>query len=245
MAIRVRQARAALVRLFALMSWDQEQLLADIKAERGLAALWMQLTLAMVLCGAIYGAILGFWRAPLMAGYAAVKLPLLLVITSSLTMLFNWIVASALGVRLSFTQVSVLTYAAMAIAAVLLASVSPVAWLFTVGAPPPSADARTTHNILYLVHTGLVGGCSLVGTRALWRLLCRLAPDRNKARQVYVAWLLVFCLVGGEVAWILRPFVGSIYYPVAFLRSEALEGNVYEFVVTDIWPHFRASLKAK
>jgi hypothetical protein len=48
--------------------------------------------------------------------------------------------------------------------------------------------------------------------------------------------------VGGEVAWMLRPFVGSVYLPVVFLRDDALNGNVYEFIFTDILPHFWRSL---
>jgi len=43
--------------------------------------------------------------------------------------------------------------------------------------------------------------------------------------------------VGGEVAWSLRPFVGSVYEPTTFLRRDALDGNVYEFVITDIVPY--------
>ena len=54
---------------------------------------------------------------------------------------------------------------------------------------------------------------------------------------MHAAWVLAYALVGGEVAWALRPFVGSVYEPVAFLRQDALDGNVYEFIVTDIVPH--------
>ena len=48
--------------------------------------------------------------------------------------------------------------------------------------------------------------------------------------QAFVAWVLTFALVGGEVAWALRPFVGSVYRPIELLRADALEGNVYEFM---------------
>jgi hypothetical protein len=57
-----------------------------------------------------------------------------------------------------------------------------------------------------------------------------------------VAWTLAYAFVGGEIAWVLRPFVGSVYLPVVFLREDALHGNVYEFIFTDILPHFWSSL---
>jgi len=45
--------------------------------------------------------------------------------------------------------------------------------------------------------------------------------------------------VGGEMAWALRPFVGSVSleHPLVFLREDALTGNVYEFIGTDIAPY--------
>ena len=49
------------------------------------------------------------------------------------------------------------------------------------------------------------------------------APPRT-LRAVYLAWVLIYAAVGGEVAWGLRPFVGSVYQPVVFLRSDALAG---------------------
>jgi hypothetical protein len=54
--------------------------------------------------------------------------------------------------------------------------------------------------------------------------------------------VLSYALVGGEVAWAFRPFVGSVYYPITFLRKDALHGNVYEFIVTNIVPHFLSRL---
>ena len=91
--------------------------------------------------------------------------------------------------------------------------------------------------MLYLLHTLLVGLAGLAGMAMLWHTLERLAGDRRRARRIFVVWVLAFALVGGEVAWALRPFVGSIYYPAAFLRPDALDGNVYEFIWHDIVPY--------
>ena len=195
---------------------------------------------AMSAGAAIYGAALGQWRGGEQIAYAAVKLPLVLVLTATLTLPFNWMSAWLLGLRVGFVQVAVLTFLALAAAAVLLASLAPVAWLFTVSAPPHSAAARATHNLLYLLHTALVAGSGLAGTAVLWRTLERLAGDRRRARRIFGAWIAGFALVGGEVAWALRPFVGSVYHPSAFLRSDALDGNVYEFILRDILPFLLA-----
>lgn len=218
----------------------QEDLVADAMAGRRLLRHWAALCVAMAAGAAVYGAVLGLWHGPRLALYVALKLPLVLLLTSALTVVFSWTAARLLGLPLGMGQVAVLTFLALAVGSVLLASLAPVAWLFTVCAPAPTPAARTTHNLLYLMHTAFVGGCGLAGTVALWRAMATLGAPRRTVRAVYLLWVAAYALVGGEVAWILRPFVGSVYQPVVFLRQDALNGNVYEFIVTDILPHLAA-----
>jgi hypothetical protein len=196
----------------------------------------------MSLCAAAYGAVLGLWHGPRLAAYSAVKLPLVLLLTSLLTIAFSWTAAAVLGLPLRFGQVSVLTFLALAAGSLLLLSLAPIAWIFTICAPAPSPGARTAHNLLYLLHTAAVGGCGIAGTLALWKAMRGLAGNRRTIRTVYAVWVAAYALVGGEVAWALRPFVGSVYMPVIFLRSDALNGNVYEFIVNDILPHLSSRL---
>ncbi|HWM94926.1 MAG TPA: hypothetical protein VN493_29495 [Thermoanaerobaculia bacterium] len=209
-------------------------LLDEVTAGRALLRGWLGLSLLMILSAAVYGGVLGMWHGPRLALYVAVKLPLVLLVTSALTVPFSWTGAAILGLPLRLGQVVVLTFLALAAGSLLLAALAPVALLFTLSAPAPGEGARTAHNLLYLLHTAFVGGCGLAGTAVLWRGMRALGPP---ARVVLFVWIAAFALVGGEVAWVLRPFVGSVYKPVVFLREDALDGNVYEFVFTDILPH--------
>ncbi len=252
----------------------REALLDELARDVDLGAKLAATVAAMVAGAALYGAALGLWRGGAQVAYAAIKLPLVLIVTATLTMVFNWMAAVLLGLKIRFAQVAVLSFLALGVAAVLLASLAPVAWLFAVSVPAPSLEARATHNLLYLLHTVMVGGAGLAGMAVLWRTLERLegrpkspaggrgssgrpsstdglgqdsgpeardrgalANDGRRARRIFAAWVLSFALVGGEVAWALRPFVGSIYYPPAFLRPDALDGNVYEFVTYDVLPY--------
>ena len=38
------------------------------------------------------------------------------------------------------------------------------------------------------------------------------------------------------MGWILRPFLGSPFYDVVFLRPDALDRNFYEFIFADVVP---------
>jgi hypothetical protein len=209
----------------------------DVVAGRRIGATWLRLCVVMAAAAAVYGAVCGMWNGGRLSAYVAIKLPLALLLTSAFTVVLSWMVAAVSGLPLRFGQVAVLTFLALAAGAVLLASLAPVAALFTLAAPAPDERARTAHNLLYLMHTAFVGACGLAGSRILWRILQRLPSPRRTLRVVYLAWVLAYAVVGGEVAWSLRPFIGSVYEPVLFLRHDALDGNVYEFVFTDILPH--------
>jgi len=224
-------------RILHLLRQGGEPLLDDILAGRGLGKIAARLALAMTLGAALYGAVFGSWHGPRLALYVALKFPLVLFATTALTLLFSWIAARFLGLPLRLAQAAVLTLLALTVASLVLAALAPVAGLFVFCSPRPTPDARTAHNVLYLMHTFLVGTAGLAGTRALRRALSRLAAPQAASRAAYALWLFSFALVGGEVAWALRPFVGSVYAPVAFLRERPLDGNVYEFIVTDVLPH--------
>jgi hypothetical protein len=217
---------------------ERQVLLDALQVDRDVLRHIGALIVAIVAFGALYGAVLGSWHGSRLAFYVAVKTPLMLVVTAAITSLFNWIVASLFGLPMRLRQIVALTLLPLAIAAVVAASLAPVAWLFTASLPPPSSTQQTLHNLLYLTHTFLVAAAGLAGTWALRQVLIDVCGgDARKAMKIRVSWVVVYAFVGGEVAWALRPFVGSVYLPVVFLRDDALEGNLYEFILTDILPH--------
>ena len=219
-----------------LASW-REGALEDVLESRALGALWLALLAVTCGCAAVYGAVFGSWHGARLALFVAVKFPLVLLATSALTLPFNWTLAVAARAPLTFRQVAVLTFLTLALASVIVASLAPVAWVFVRSAPPPGDAARTAHNLLYLMHTGIVGGAGLASVALLRGALARRGGSGAGAARAIRTWVVTFALVGGQVAWALRPFVGSVYYRVEFLRDDALDGNVYEFIVTDILPH--------
>ena len=227
-----------------LSSSARERLITDVCSGERMARHTGALVASILLFGGLYGAVLGLWHSPKLAFYDAVKFPLLLLSTAVLTSLFNWVAASIVGVPLKYGQVALMSVFALAISAIILGSVAPIAWFMTTSLPPPSATAsgRTAHNTLYLLHTLLVGAAGLAGTTFLFRVLV-ISADTRRARVVFAIWIISFALTGGEVGWLLRPFVGSVYYPVVFIRADSFERNVYEFIASDIVPHLLRQLR--
>ena len=212
----------------------------QVESRRDLGRMLLRLVLFIVLASALYGAVMAGWRSPRLALYVALKMPVLLLGTTSLVMTLNWMLAGIFGAGLSFAQVVALTWSAMAVAALLLLSMAPVALFFTLSSAATTgvaSELQFTHNCLLVTHIALIAIAGAAGNLALVRGLRRLVPPRCRLTPIYTAWVLAFAGVGCQLSWMLRPFVGSPFYPVAFMRPDALERNFYEFVFGEVMPY--------
>jgi hypothetical protein len=187
---------------------------------------------AVIVVGAgLFGAAVGWWRAPLQACYTAVKLPLIILLTTAGNALLNGMLAPLLGLNLRFRQASLAILMSFAIAAAILGSFSPLLLFLVWNAPPMSAPGATTSTAYSLIQVTQAANIAFAGVAAnlrLMQLLQRLSGSAGVARKVLFAWLAGNLFLGSQLSWILRPFIGSPYLPLEFLRPNALQGNFYE-----------------
>jgi hypothetical protein len=217
----------ALIRL--LLRGDGDEIAQWLHAFDARRALLCTLTILLG-CG-LYGVTLGIWRAPLQATYTSAKFPLLIFLTCAGNALLNGMLAQLLGSGLSFRQTSLAILMSFASAAVVLGALSPVTLFVIYNAPPlGSTRAFAGHSITLLLHVFLIAYAGVSGNRRLFHLLVRMSGSRAMARRVLVSWLAGNLLLGAQLAWVLRPFIGSPQIPVQFLRDEPLRGNFYEAV---------------
>ena len=189
--------------------------------------------LVVIVVGAgMFGAAVGFWRDPLQSAYTAVKLPLVIVLTTIATALLNGMLAPLLGLNLRFRQSLLTILTSFAIAAAILGGVSPLLFFLAWNTPPVAnaTSAGTAHRFLLLTQVGAIAFAGLAANIRLGRLLQRLSGNESTAQKILLAWLATNLFVGSQISWILRPFVGSPGLPVEFLRSDAFHGSFYEAV---------------
>ncbi|HBA85791.1 MAG TPA: hypothetical protein DCZ95_17040 [Verrucomicrobia bacterium] len=187
--------------------------------------------LIVVLGAGIYGATIGLWRAPLQAAYVFVKFPLLLLATTGANALLNGMLAQLMGAPMSFRQSTHLILAASAVFALILASLSPATLFILWNTPPLAANnAVLSHNFILLLHVAIIAFAGVAAHGRLYCYLRAICPTRHMAAGVLGAWLAGNLFLGGQLSWILRPFIGSPKLPVEFFRSDAFSGNFYESV---------------
>jgi len=199
---------------------------------------------AVIAVGAgLYGAAMGWWRAPEQALFVAVKFPLIILLTTLGNALLNAMLAPLLGLNLTVRQSLHAVLMSFTISAAILGAFAPLIAFMLWNAPPltePSLSARTTYSCIQLAHVTIIAFAGVAGNARLFQLLQRLAGgDRGAAQRVLFAWLAGNLFLGSQLSWILRPFLGSPHLPVQFFRTDAMAGGFFESVFASLFYLFK------
>ena len=187
----------------------------------------------VIVFGFLYGAAMGCFRVldaqsgwMLQIAYSAAKVPMLLAVTFSISLPSFFVLNSLLGLRRDFGQAVRSLVAAQAGLAIVLASLAPLTLVWYASSAKYS-DALLFNGAMFAI-------ASVSGQWLVRRYYQPLIAKNRRHRWVLWAWLFVYMLVGIQMAWLLRPFVGSPMSEVRFLRPDPWD-NAYEFVARLVW----------
>jgi hypothetical protein len=214
-----------------------------LRGEAGPASEWVRewrvtrvlLYVAIIVAGAgLFGAAIGCWRAPLQGFYSAIKFPLVVLLTALGNALLNSMLAPLLGLNLNLRQSLLAVLMSFTIAAAVLGAFSPLMFFIIWNTPPlvPGAPLSTTaHSFILVTEVAIIALAGIAANLRLLQLLQTLSGSESVARRVMVAWLAMNLLLGSQLSWNLRPFVGSPFLPVEFLRGDAFSGGFFESIL--------------
>lgn len=167
----------------------------------------------------------GLWKLPLIV---AVKTPLLFLLTLLVCSLALYAVNLVLGLRLHFLPTMTLMLFALTGTGVVLAVFAPIAALFTI--------VTASYHFMKMLHVLVFAAAGLFGVKILGEGMVRMqsSPDGEtklgfigaRTRLVLMCWLLLYCLVGAQLAWTLKPFLGTPYLP-ATPPFRLARGNIF------------------
>ena len=207
---------------------------------RGEAELWERLLrpdkivgtlfrLAMLttICGCAYGFSIGLWRSPLQGYYAAIKFPLLLLLTAAGNLMINGMLGQLLGSGLSFRQSAAAVLSSFAILAATVGGLAPVAIFLMLNLPAATTqDSWQGVNTLIVLHTLIIACAGIAATLRLHDLL-KATAGPARARHILIVWLAANLFFGAQLSWNLRPYFGSPDLPVRFIRDNPFDGTFY------------------
>jgi len=230
------------VTLAALCRMDPEFVgcLAEGRNTRSL----LRVALGGILAGTIaYGAVFGWWRAPLQAVYSACKLPLLFLLVVAASGVINTMLAQVMGARLGLKTVVLLMLVGMAVTALLLGALSPVVWFLVSAAPPPdpavlgldshgvgASRSMGVYRVILVSHVAIIGACGIAGNARLYRMIRAVTGSGAMAGRLLLAWILVSGFVGCELSWLLSPYLCNPVTPPHIVNQQYFESNFYEYV---------------
>jgi len=209
------------------------------------------------LLGMIYGGCMGLFSLtpggsghPMQLLASTVKLPLLFLLTLLVTFPSLYVFNALVGSQLLAMQVLRLLIAALAVMLATLASIGPIVGFFSFSTT--SYSFMIVLNVVVFSVAGLLGLAFLLQTLRRMTLAMRSAaspppPDgAEEARQtpldgtgeqflaphvntIFRIWVAVFGLVGAQMAWVLRPFIGNPQQPFTWFRRPY--SNFFEAVI--------------
>ncbi len=181
------------------------------------------LVILVIVCGFLYGAVMGTYSG-LAAGrfhqllYSGLKVPLLLLVTFLLCLPNFFVINTIAGLREDFGHALRALIGTQSCITVVLAGLSPltVVWYLS------SGDYR----LALLFNALMFGIASAAAQVVVRRYYGPLIRRSRRHRQLLRVWFVLYTFVGIQMAWVLRPFIGDPDQPVAFFRAEAW-GNAY------------------
>ncbi len=189
---------------------------------------------------------------------STIKVPALFVLTLLVTFPSLYVFNALVGSRLLLDSVLRLLVAALAVTVAVLASLGPIVAFFSVSTT--SYPFILLLNVAVFSVAGLLGMSFLLQTLHRLSLIIPEPPPLHEpepvgdekddvvmmpvgalervddrmlskhVKAVFRCWIVLFGLVGAQMGWVLRPFVGNPAAPFTWFRAR--ESNVFQGILT-------------
>jgi hypothetical protein len=211
--------------------------------------LW--LVMSVLLLAAAYGVFMGVYALSSReaAEYRQVascmwKVPALFLLTLLICFPSLYVFSTLLGSRLSFLATLKALLGIVTITVTVLASFGPIMAFFSLSTE--NYAFMKLLNVAFFTVAGLLGvGALLKALRFLLRPQVPVigdmppiigqkpsADEDRQIKRVFRIWILIYALVGAQMGWVLRPFIGDPQSPFAWFRAR--QANFF----IDVWQTF-------
>ena len=209
------------------------------------------MVILIIVLGAFYGVCMACFAmfnrpaadAVLQMLASAAKIPLLFLLTLLVTFPSLYVFNALIGSRLTLRAVWQLLVATLSVMLAVLASLGPVVAFFSV--------STTGYDFMLMFNVVICAAAGFLGLKFLLFTLHRLTMVLEKqsledepagalekiggrafggnVKAIFRIWVIVFALVGAQMSWVLRPFIGAPNVPFTLLRER--NSNFFEAVL--------------
>lgn len=231
---------------------NRETFVEEIYASKELKSkIWM-LLMSSILCFAIYGFIIGFSNSALQAISSAIKLPILYLLTMCICFPTLFILNSFFGAKQPIGQTFTLIVTGNCIISLILVAFAPVTLFFLL-----SSHNYPFYKLLNVIFFAISGYAGVVFFHKTFTRITRLPSQtalpiteadatlvktiikpqavvhtNSNLDKFLLFWLVLYCFVGIQLGWTLRPFFGEPNTPFEIVRE--VGGNFFADVFKSI-----------
>jgi hypothetical protein len=234
--IRVEQAaKPVTVRNLSIVETilrNRSEFFSEIRDGIGLRQKIIAMMMSSAIFLAIYGGVMG---ASSVHGIpqvlsSAFKLPVLFLITLIICMPSLYFFNLLFGSRQTIGQNIALIMTAVTTTSVLLVSFAPVTLFFLTSVS--DYEFFKLLNVLIFAVSAIMGVLFL--RQGFASSVDAENPDGRRARRsLFLAWVVLYAFVGTQMAWTLRPFIGSPANEFEFIRQTRVS-NFYDNVIDSV-----------
>ncbi|MFQ5505731.1 MAG: hypothetical protein ACE5F1_13175 [Planctomycetota bacterium] len=204
--------------------YTDEETLRTGKIEMGVR----DLVQASLLLGMVYGLCMGLFpitrdagRGGLQMAATMLKVPLLFLLTLLVTFPSLYVFSALAGSRLGAKSTLRLLVVAIAVNLAVVAGFGPVTAFFVL--------CTKSYSFIKLLNVAMFAIGGVISLVFLRRTLAHVfgpggatPKDRfqgGRARQIFGVWIVVYGIVGAQMGWVLRPFIGAPELPFQLFRA--------------------------
>jgi hypothetical protein len=216
------------------------QIILDLKDSAKVGSVIRAGFKVFLILSVLYGLIMGsqslfhgHWHGWMYSVAAAIKLPVLFLLTAAICMPLVYVLNVLIGAREEFKVTLGLLISSLAVTSVLLAACALILAFFML----------TTRNYAFIKFLNVVI-FTVAGLYGVWYLSrgmhwiaaknAEQTPGQRPSVSTIVTWWLVtYAIVGTQMAWMMRPFIGSPGTPFSIFRAQ--ESNFYVDVANAIY----------
>ena len=202
--------------------------------------------LIVLIAGLCYGSAMGCYAALanqrawteqwLQMLYSGMKVPLLILATLLIALPSFFILNTLFGLRQHFNESLKAILLAQSGLVIILLSLAPITLFVYVSVSP----MRQGYSLAVLWNAIAFGGSSVIAQLLLRRNYRHLVLQDARHRKMIWVWIFVYAFVGIQMAYTLRPFIGSPASEISFFREDPFENayvRVFELIgsATDLW----------
>ncbi len=175
-----------------------------------------------------YGIVMGSHNSILQSLVSGVKFPILILLSLLICFPAFYVIQFMLGSKISLSNMISIVFAGFVVFTTIALSFAPIVIFFMI--------TGNNYSFLKLLHIGILTFAGIFGMRIIIQGLKYSCEKKNIYPKlgitIFKIWIIIFSFVSLQLAWNLRPFIGSKDLPTELFREK--EGNFYLAVIKTV-----------